>query len=388
MPIFKAAPSGFPSGDSDCRVTFQNSFTAHLDARYNVHDDASCSRGATDILGDPGVELREITHPVHTMRARPQAGSPAIDAWVDQCIDDTSALLQLDLLGPRRVGGVPFAGNGMLPGHCDAGAFEVPDSRLLSVLLGGTGSGRVFSQPVKIDCGTHSGSVCTAPFATDLDVSLSATADPGSVFAGWANACTGSGSCQPQMNQARTVTATFNTSATYALSVAIQGDGTGTVASTPSGITCSPQCVGNFASGSKVTLQATAAPNSAFIGWGGGGCSGTGSCVITLNANTNVTATFDATHFELGVDLLGSGEGSVTSNVSGIACPDDCSETYASGTQVVLTASAAGGSTFTGWSGACTGTSICFVVMSATRNVGATFALVDGNDIFASGFEN
>jgi hypothetical protein len=190
------------------------------------------------------------------------------------------------------------------------------------------------------------------------------------------------------MNQARTVTATFNTSATYALSVAIQGDGTGTVASTPSGITCSPQCVGNFASGSKVTLQATAAPNSAFIGWSGGGCSGTGSCVITLNANTNVTATFDATHFELGVDLLGSGEGSVTSNVSGIACPDDCSETYASGTQVVLTASAAGGSTFTGWSGACTGTSICFVVMSATRNVGATFALVDGNDIFASGFEN
>ena len=29
-----------------------------------------------------------------------------------------------------------------------------------------------------------------------------------------------------------------------------------------------------------------------FVGWSGGGCSGTGDCVVTLGANTTVTATF------------------------------------------------------------------------------------------------
>jgi endoglucanase len=40
---------------------------------------------------------------------------------------------------------------------------------------------------------------------------------------------------------------------------------------------------------------------------------------------------------------------------------------------VTLTASAASGSTFAGWSGACTGTGTCTVSMSAARSVTATF---------------
>jgi hypothetical protein len=42
---------------------------------------------------------------------------------------------------------------------------------------------------------------------------------------------------------------------------------------------------------------------------------------------------------------------------------------------VTLTATASAGSTFTGWSGACTGTGSCVVTMSAAKSVTATFTV-------------
>jgi Divergent InlB B-repeat domain len=68
-----------------------------------------------------------------------------------------------------------------------------------------------------------------------------------------------------------------------------------------------------------------------------------------------------------------NGNGNVTSSPVGINCGADCSESYASGAAVTLTATAAGGSTFTGWSGACTGTATCAVTMNAAKSVTATF---------------
>src|SRR5439155_9283102 len=50
-----------------------------------------------------------------------------------------------------------------------------------------------------------------------------------------------------------------------------------------------------FASGTVVTLSASPAVGSALTGWSGGGCSGTGTCVVTLSAATTVTATFAPT---------------------------------------------------------------------------------------------
>ncbi len=51
-----------------------------------------------------------------------------------------------------------------------------------------------------------------------------------------------------------------------------------------------------------------------------------------------------------------TGIGTVTSAPSGIDCGFDCSESYEYGTTIALTASAFAGSTFTGWSGDCSGT--------------------------------
>ncbi|MFN2591027.1 MAG: hypothetical protein ABR518_09695 [Actinomycetota bacterium] len=75
----------------------------------------------------------------------------------------------------------------------------------------------------------------------------------------------------------------------------------------------------------------------------------------------------------LTVVTSGSGSGTVTSAPTGIACPGDCSEGYASGQTVVLTASPVADSVFTGWSDACSGTGSCSVSMTLDRSVTATF---------------
>ena len=44
-----------------------------------------------------------------------------------------------------------------------------------------------------------------------------------------------------------------------------------------------------------MTLTAAPAAGSTFAGWSGAGCSGTGTCVVTINAATSVTAQFVVT---------------------------------------------------------------------------------------------
>jgi len=83
--------------------------------------------------------------------------------------------------------------------------------------------------------------------------------------------------------------------------------------------------------------------------------------------------------FALTVSRAGAGKGSVRSVPTGISCGTDCAETYASNTVVTLTARAATGSTFVGWSGACTNaTGSCTITMTGTRAVTATFAQAGG----------
>ena len=53
----------------------------------------------------------------------------------------------------------------------------------------------------------------------------------------------------------------------------------------------------------------------------------------------------------LTVTRSGTGTGTVTSNPAGISCGGDCSQSYAAGTVVTLSAAAAAGSSFAGWSG-------------------------------------
>jgi len=86
------------------------------------------------------------------------------------------------------------------------------------------------------------------------------------------------------------------------------------------------------------------------------------------SSSVSVTVTRTVT-----VSKLGPGSGTVTSSPAGINCGSTCSAHFASGASVTLTAVAAAGSTFAGWSGACSGTGSCPLTMSADKSVTATF---------------
>ena len=125
------------------------------------------------------------------------------------------------------------------------------------------------------------------------------------------------------------------------------GTGTGTVTSTPAGITCGADCAEAYAHGTVVTLTATAAAGSVFGSWSAA-CPGG---VLTMNTSKTCTATFNLTPKTLTVTKAGTGTGTVTSAPAGINCGADCTEAYPDGTVVTLTATPAAGATFAGWSG-------------------------------------
>ncbi|MDP9161493.1 MAG: hypothetical protein M3O09_14835 [Acidobacteriota bacterium] len=83
-----------------------------------------------------------------------------------------------------------------------------PTSRKLSVVLEGSGSGTVTSNPSGIDCGQS----CSASFATGTAVGLTASSASGSQFSGWSTDCAGTGTCNVTLTTSDGfVTATFNT---------------------------------------------------------------------------------------------------------------------------------------------------------------------------------
>jgi aryl-phospho-beta-D-glucosidase BglC (GH1 family) len=77
--------------------------------------------------------------------------------------------------------------------------------------------------------------------------------------------------------------------------------------------------------------------------------------------------------YTLTVTKDGTGSGVVSTSPAGVSCGSTCSATFAAGTNVTLTATADSGSSFIGWSGACTGTGTCTVSMLSAKSVTATF---------------
>ena len=232
----------------------------------------------------------------------------------------------------------------------------------LLVTLAGTGGGTVTSGPAGITCpgvGT-----CSASFPHPTTVTLTAAPNANSVFTGWSGAgCSGTAPCKVNLNSNQFVTATF-TAVKANLSVTIAG--TGTVTSTPAGISCPGTCVAAFAIGTQVTLTATPGTGFTFAGWSGA-CTGT-TCVLTMNSDQAVTATFK----EPSLSVTVTGSGTVTSSPAGITCPGTCVASFPVGTAVTLTATPGTGS-FTGWSGACTGSGTCKLTLNTDQAVTATF---------------
>jgi murein DD-endopeptidase MepM/ murein hydrolase activator NlpD len=82
---------------------------------------------------------------------------------------------------------------------------------------------------------------------------------------------------------------------TNSLSIALEGTGSGRVSSVPAGIYCENDCAEDYASDTEIVLSAQPYSGSVFTGWDGGGCSGTGTCNLSMTDDTTVTANFDLT---------------------------------------------------------------------------------------------
>ena len=97
----------------------------------------------------------------------------------------------------------------------------------------------------------------------------------------------------------------------------------------------------------------------------------------TANNTAGDTNSVAATLHNLSLTKSGAGSGTVVSVSAGINCGATCTLPVADGGQAILTATAASGSIFTGWSGACTGTTNpCTVpAMTADAAAVANFAL-------------
>ncbi len=153
-------------------------------------------------------------------------------------------------------------------------------------------------------------------------------------------------------------------------------------------------CTLRYANNTSVPLTATPSPGSAFKEWRNA-CTGTNpSCTVLMNQNRGVRAVFRRTTsaaFQLTVTGNGNGNGTVASQaglapaiacgvVGGAASSGACSAGYPSGTSVTLTVVPAAGHTFTGWTGACSGSGTCTVAMTVARSVTAGFDAPPGSE--------
>lgn len=102
---------------------------------------------------------------------------------------------------------------------------------------------------------------------------------------------------------------------TYPLTLTFAGSGGGSINSDPPGINCvsgSTCPAASFSSDTVVTLAVAPDSSSVFSGWSGGGCSGTGDCVVTMTGAVALTATF-TTLMPVKTDMTASYNSSIIS---------------------------------------------------------------------------
>ena len=231
------------------------------------------------------------------------------------------------------------------------------------VTVSKSGGGTVTSVPAGIDCGP----VCGFDFKTGTAVSLTATAEPGYQFNGWAGDCTGASTCVLTVNSAKTVTASFvltGSATTFPLTTSVSGSGT--ITSNPAGIACGTDCSEDYPANAAVTLTATPVAGYSFAGWSGD-CTGTGSCVVTMSSSRTVKATFSGSQL-FNFKVTRSPNGTVVSDLAGIACGmanRSCKASFAENSKVTLSAEPKDGFMIKKWNG-CTSSNgnICQITVS------------------------
>lgn len=236
-----------------------------------------------------------------------------------------------------------------------------------------TGDGTVSVSPdATLACGDPG---CPLLFASGTTVTLTATANS-SPFTGWTGPCAGQGpECSFAITEPTKVAAEFGPAP---VSIVIGNHEAGDVVTpAPSPKWCGAPC---YAVGTTVTIDAV--PHANFVAWEGA-CAGQGDpCVLTIAGPTSVVANFTSKYYSdasplsgtwtVSLTKAGSGAGKVVGG--GIDCGGTCMTSYPDGSTITLVATAEPGSRFSGWGGACHGSSsVCMLGVLEQRTVVANF---------------
>lgn len=232
--------------------------------------------GATPLLLD-GFELGDDCR--WSAAVPPEAGSCS-DLAQNGCETDTDC-------GGRTCPGCGFGLDCLEDSDCQSGICYLGSCDIAyQISVTHSGGGSVTSSPAGIDCGA----TCAALFDAGTEVTLTATADADALFLGWTGACAGTAPCTLTVDQTAAAVAHFGHS------LEVLRVGTGTVTSTPAGITCGATCTGLFEHGTSVTLAARPANGSGayFSGWAGDCAGPFRDCTLSVTAPRTATATFPA----------------------------------------------------------------------------------------------
>jgi|APTNR8051073442_1049403.scaffolds.fasta_scaffold07250_3 hypothetical protein len=152
----------------------------------------------------------------------------------------------------------------------------------------------------------------------------------------------------------------------YFLHASKSGAGYGTVATSPQS--------DKYAIGTSVDLTATPHAGSFFAGWSGDVTRLEQSCTVVMDSNKSLIANFSLLAFPLVTKTSGSGTGTITPNLT--------ADTYNYGSTITLTARAADGSIFDGWSGDSTGLgAVCTINIDSAKTVTGKFSKLDISDL-------
>lgn len=186
-----------------------------------------------------------------------------------------------------------------------------------------------------------------------------------------------------------TYTATANgpggtETATATVTVAANTAPTVTITADPNSINAGGSSVLTVVAANATSVKVTGTDGSSYTLTATGGAqtvSPTSTTTYTATATGSGGTASSSVKIEVGtssspvvtVNTTGTGSGTVTSSPAGINCPGTCTATFSAGAAVVLTAAPASGTTFAGWSGACTGLTTCNLTVKTGTSVTATF---------------
>jgi uncharacterized repeat protein (TIGR02543 family)/flagellin-like protein len=197
-------------------------------------------------------------------------------------------------------------------------------------------------------------------------VNLEAMHAIGWSFTNWGGGASGTTNTTITMDGPKTVTATF-TQNVYTLTVTLVGSGIINLNDS-----------GPYNYGDWVELTAVPDAGWTFSAWSGDLTGSNNPEDILIDGNKAVTATFTQDEYALTINVVGSGSVSKNPNQA----------TYHYGDSVQLTANTASGWTFSGWSGAISGSqNPKTIIINGTHTITATFTQPVTVTLLSDGFE-